>query len=180
MSVLMESAREIAAACGFTHMGALDPVTIDLRMEVRAACAENKCGSYGTNWACPPGCGTLDECRKNINMYSCGLIVQTTGILSDPFDGEGVQRASDTHAEAFGKFCKAIRKISPDALMLNTGPCKQCAKCTYPDAPCRFPEKMVSSMEAYGMIVSDVCKAHGLPYYYGQNTLTYNACVLFK
>jgi hypothetical protein len=35
-------------------------------------------------------------------------------------------------------------------------------------------------MEAYGMIVSDVCKANGIPYYYGPNTLTYCACVLFK
>ena len=30
------------------------------------------------------------------------------------------------------------------------------------------------------MLVSDVCKDNKLPYYYGTNTLTYTACVLFE
>jgi hypothetical protein len=33
-------------------------------------------------------------------------------------------------------------------------------------------------MEAMGMVVSDVCRANNLPYYYGPNTLTYVGCVL--
>jgi hypothetical protein len=34
-------------------------------------------------------------------------------------------------------------------------------------------------MEAYGMVVSDVCRDSGIPYYYGSGTLTYVGCVLF-
>ena len=33
-------------------------------------------------------------------------------------------------------------------------------------------------MEGLGMIVSDVCKANGMKYYYGPGTLTYTGCVL--
>ena len=47
------------------------------------------------------------------------------------------------------------------------------------DALCRFPEKMVSSMESYGIVVAEVCKANDLPYYYGKNTIAYTSCVLF-
>jgi predicted metal-binding protein len=55
-----------------------------------------------------------------------------------------------------------------------------CKTCTYPDAPCRFPEKMSASMEALGMVVSDVCKDNKLPYYYGAGTLTFVGCVLLE
>jgi len=37
---------------------------------------------------------------------------------------------------------------------------------------------MTSSMEAMGLLVSEVCEAAGLPYYYGPNTLTYTGAVL--
>jgi hypothetical protein len=39
---------------------------------------------------------------------------------------------------------------------------------------------MLSSMEAYGLLVSEVCRASGLPYYYGPKTLTFSACILTK
>lgn len=46
-------------------------------------------------------------------------------------------------------------------------------------APCRFPDKACSSMEAYSLLVSEACKVGGLQYYHGKNTLSYTACVLF-
>ena len=39
---------------------------------------------------------------------------------------------------------------------------------------------MLSSMEAYGLLVSNVCRSSGLEYYYGPLTLTYSACILTK
>ena len=35
-------------------------------------------------------------------------------------------------------------------------------------------------MEAYGMLVLEVCKANGLKYYYGSDKMAYNACFLVK
>uniref|UniRef100_UPI0040573B31 DUF2284 domain-containing protein n=1 Tax=Acetatifactor sp. TaxID=1872090 RepID=UPI0040573B31 len=51
-------------------------------------------------------------------------------------------------------------------------------QCTYPNSPCRFPEKMISSMEAYGMLVAEVCKANDMKYYYGPNMIAFSSCFL--
>ena len=122
--------------------------------------------------------GYIKECEKKLKKYTKGYILQTTGYLDGPFDAEGMQDASEKHESAVKKFNIEIKRICPHALLLGAGGCKICKECTYPDKECRFPELLISSMEAFGMLVSDVCKANGLPYYYGKNTLTYVACVL--
>ena len=33
-------------------------------------------------------------------------------------------------------------------------------------------------MEAYGLLVSDVCLKSGVKYYYGPKTMTYTSCIL--
>ena len=37
---------------------------------------------------------------------------------------------------------------------------------------------MISSMEAFGMLVLEVCKANGLSYYYGSDKMAYTGCFL--
>ena len=75
MAVDYEALKKEALAVGFSHVGELDADTIDLKPEVRAACAENKCHSYGKNWVCPPSCGTLEECGDGTLTYvGCILI----------------------------------------------------------------------------------------------------------
>ena len=64
-------------------------------------------------------------------------------------------------------------------LPLTAGTCTLCHTCTYPDRPCRHPKQRLSSMEAYGLFVSDVCVRSNLAYNYGPRTLTYTACVLY-
>ena len=177
MSMSIQELMEQAKLCGFTAAGALDPGTINLRDEVRAMCAEQKCHAYGHIWTCPPACGTLDECRARIAKYSAGIIVQTTGQLEDSMDYETMMDTSDVHKENFRKFVEVVRQEYPDALCLSAGGCTVCSKCNYPE-PCRFPEKAFSSMEGYGMVVSDVCSDNNIPYYYGQNTITFVGCYL--
>ena len=38
----------------------------------------------------------------------------------------------------------------------------------------------MSSMEALGMLVVEICKANGLPYFYGENTIAYTSCFLLR
>lgn len=169
---------ELALFCGFSHMGKLDANTINVRQEVRDACAENKCHAYGKNWSCPPACGDLKECEAIIRKYKNGLILQTKGELEDSFDFEEMMNLEKSHKRAITKFISEITQIHPDAFVLGAGTCTTCKECTYPDEPCRFPEKRVSSMEAFGMVITDVCQANNIPYYYGEGTLTYVGCVL--
>jgi predicted metal-binding protein len=176
----MPRLRELALDCGFTGAGELRTDTIVIRKEVRDACAAGKCGAYGKNWSCPPACGTLEECEERIRQYPGGLILQTTGGLEDSLDYEGMARIGEEHGEHLRAFRKELGILySPAAyLLLGSGACKNCGQCGCPGSPCPFPGEMIVSMEAMGMVVSDVCKANSLPYYYGPNTLTCVGCVL--
>jgi predicted metal-binding protein len=178
--------RGLALGCGFTHVGELRTDTIRIRPEVRDACAADKCNSYGKNWSCPPACGSLEACEQRIRRYDGGFILQTSGILEDSLDYEMMTRIATEHRKHLRAFQEALRAMysapetgaPPVYLILGNGACKNCERCAYPDSPCRFPDTMFTSMEAMGMVVSDVCKANNLPYYYGPNTLTYVGCVL--
>ena len=165
---------------GFSHAGPLDVSTIHLLPEVREMCAQNKCTAYNTNWCCPPGLGDLPECEKKIGAYTRGLLVQTTGELEDELDGETMMETQDLHKKHFDAMYKELRKEYPNLLACGAGTCTRCKKCTYPDAPCRFPEHRFASMEAYGMLVTQVCQANNLPYYYGPCTITYTSCYLLE
>jgi len=80
--------------------------------------------------------------------------------------------------ECFLKMGKLIRQEYPDALCLGAGSCRICKKCAYPE-PCRFPEQAYSSMEGYGLFVTQVCRDNDVRYHYGERTITYSACILF-
>lgn len=150
------------------------------RDDVREMCKSGRCGSYGNNWGCPPGCGSVDECRERAAKYDKAIVVQTIGVLEDSFDFEGMGKAAIEHCQRMTYMREKIEAKLSDVLSLGAGPCKVCEKCAGPDEPCRFPEKRFSSMEAYGLMVSEVCADSGLKYINGENTVTYTGCFLIK
>lgn len=174
----LEELKKQGEQIGFSHVALLDCSTVELRPEVRQMCEANTCHMYGKNWTCPPGCGSLEECRKNVARYQYGLIVQTVGELEDELDGETMMETEALHREHFFAFEKVLRRKFPGMLAMGTGCCTKCQQCTYPDAPCRFPGESFSSMEAYGMLVTQVCQANSLDYYYGPNTISYTSCYM--
>ena len=145
---------------------------------VRETCAEDKCHAYNHNWTCPPACGTLDECESRMRAYKRGILVQTTGVLRRDIDTRIYRETEQLHTEYLKVLREQMMKVFPDMLMLGAGGCRICPKCAYPE-PCRFPEKTISSMEAYGLFVTQVCRDNDLKYYYGPRTITYTGCVLF-
>jgi len=167
---------ELAKEIGFSYVGPLDPATINLKMEVRQMC--EACRRYDKCWSCPPGCGTLEEHAERVAAYHSGILVQTVGELEDSMDYEAMMDTEKAHKEHFLAMYAELAKEYPGMLALGAGSCTQCKTCTYPDAPCRFPEKMVSSMEAYGMVVTEVCQANNMKYNYGPCTIAYTSCFL--
>lgn len=167
-----------ALEAGFSAAVKLDVGTIRLRPEVRDMCAADKCRVYAKNWTCPPACGSLEECAERISGYKNGIIVQTVGRLDDEFDFEGMKELSDKHNSLFAEFAAELSAEYPNLLSLGAGGCHRCETCTYPDEPCRHPGLAISSMEAYGMLVSEVCSANNIPYYYGPGKLVYVGCYL--
>ncbi len=126
---------------------------------------------------CPPACGSLAENAEKLRAYRWGIIVQTTAQLEDDFDIETMQEAARLQHHVPLKLSSIIQSY----LYLHfpsSGGGFFCEACTYPGAPCRFPDKAMPSMEAFGLLVSDVCADNGIPYYYGPGTLTYTGCYL--
>ena len=170
---------KLALDSGFTHAVPLDTTTISLKQEVRDMC-KNGCQQYARRWSCPPGCGSLNELREMICHYKKGILVQTVTELEDEFDWDGMIKAQNRHQEHFHLFLEKLCAFNPEFLPLGTGCCMICKTCSYPEAPCRFPQKRISSMEACGMVASEVCRQNHLKYYHGPNTIAYVACVLVK
>ncbi len=168
-----------AMAFGFTQAAAFDPAILQARQDVRAMCQADKCHAYGKNWTCPPHCGTLEQCQTRMGKYRHGILLQTVGQLKKDIDSRGCRETEQRHLEQFQAFCDAIRHAYPDALCLGTGGCRMCKSCAWPES-CRFPEKAISSMEAYGLFVTQVCRDCGVPYNHGPRTITYTACVLYS
>ena len=170
----------LALENGFDKAKVVDTADILFDFSFVKYCAENLCGNYGANYTCPPGCGTLEECGEKIKVCTHGILVQTYGDIEDGFDFEAMMEIEADHKEHFLEMYARLRETASQVLALGAGCCTVCAKCTYPDEPCRFPEKMISSMEAYGMLVLEICKRNGLTYYYGADKMAYTSCFLLR
>lgn len=170
----------LALDIGFSHAAPLDAAQLRVRAEVRDMCASGRCQRYGKSWSCPPACGSLEHITAILAQYQSGVLVQTTAQMDGDFDAQAIEEAGRRHKANFFTFARQARLLYPDCLPLTAGSCTLCRSCTYPDRPCRFPAKRLSSMEAFGLLVSEVCTGAGLAYYYGPGTLSFSSCILTK
>lgn len=169
---------ELAQQAGFEHTGILNTDALVLRPEVRDMCASGICRRYGHCWTCPPGCGSLEYLQKKISKFTGGILVQTTEKLKNDFDVKTMLAAEKKHKDRFAVLSRQARIIFPESMPMSAGSCTICQKCTYPDKPCRFPDRAFPSMEACGLVINDVCRDSGMKYNYGEQTITYTSCVL--
>lgn len=161
---------------GVSEFGYLPTSKVKFYTEVRDMCKQNKCRLYGTTWACPPGVGTLEECEARLRKFETGMVFSGTYSLRTPFDWKSMMAGR----EEFNAVSDRLHDLLEGPfLFLSTEGCPRCKKCTYPDAPCRFPEKLHPSIESYGIIVSEVAKEAGVRYNAGDLTITYLGMVCF-
>ena len=144
----------------------------------RDMCKANMCGKYGRCYTCPPDVGEIEELIDRLKNYTYILVYQTVFEIEDSFDIEGMQEAAEKH----GALVSAImQNVKGDVLHLGAGGCHLCGKCAkITNEPCRHPDKAISSLEAYGVNVSELAKSSGMKYINGQNTVTYFGAVLFN
>ena len=139
----------LALELGFSQAAPLAMEALAPNAQVRAMCAADRCGMYGRSWSCPPGCGTLGRLEREMKGYARGLLVQTTAPLEDEFDAAGMEQARTRHRRSFEALVRCLRRSGQqDCLPLTAGACRVCLSCTYPGAPCRFPQKRMASIAA--------------------------------
>lgn len=168
----------LAKEVGFSNVTNLEMSSLIFRQEVRDMCNPEACKMYGKVWSCPPACGSLENMRNRVTKYSRGIIVQTTGEMKNDFDMDAIREIEAKHKRNFETLVRQIRRISGGCLPMGAGACTKCRRCTYPDRSCRHPETLYPSMEACGLLVSDVCTKSGASYNYGPNTMTFTSCIL--
>lgn len=174
-----EKIRALAEECGFECIGMTDASVLRTYPEVRDMCAANKCHVYDHNWACPPACPTIEEYQRAFGDYDECIVVQSVGELEDDFDIETMEEVARNQKERFAQLVDKVAELDIPAMYLAAGTCTICPECSYPEKPCRFPQKRHTSMEASGMLVSEVCTQAGIPYNHGKNTMAYTSCVLY-
>ena len=146
---------------------------------VRWIC-EHECPMYNTTWACPPAVGTVDECKARVMGFREGLMIATITEVGDIANIEETLATRGDHEAITRQISSLIAEHAGEILTLSTEACAHCAKCSYPDAPCRHPEKMFPCVESHGILVTDLAEKHGIDFLAGSNLVTWFSLVFYK
>lgn len=145
--------------------------------KVRSICKE-ECPRYGTSWSCPPGVGTVEECRARCSAYRGGFVFSTIAEVADTENLAETLATRGAH-EAVTKQIRSILQTKfAKTLALSADSCAICKKCAYPDMPCRHPEYMVPCIEGYGIVVADLAKKAEIEFMNGAGIVTWFGVVL--
>lgn len=158
------------------YKAAVVPVAqVELDAGFRSLCESNACGKYGKCWMCPPDIGDIETLMKTIRTFDYALVYQTVGELEDSYDIEGMEEAAKKHSSLSQRLSEMLTgEPFVRVLHLGAGGCHVCTTCVRTENhPCRYPDKAMSSLEAYGVNVSRLAAAGGMKYINGQNTVTY-------
>ncbi|CUX30233.1 DUF2284 domain-containing protein [Clostridium sp. C105KSO13] len=176
---ILQELEKIIEECGVFEYGVIAPKRVSFMQEVRAMCEVNSCGTYGTRWICPPGIGSIQECRERCLEYQTMLVFTGKYELEDSFDYEGMIEGIDRFKKMVRMIDKAVNPLLTTYLLLGNEGCDRCETCTYPVAPCRFPQRVNPPIESMGIMVSELAKQIGIKYINGKNTITYFGALLF-
>ena len=143
---------DAATNSGLTEWGLIKTVALRFYPQIRQICEGNSCRGYGKTWACPPAVGTLEECTNRVLQYENMLLFSQKFELEDSFDFESMEHGMKTFKVTVDRFAEAVKEHMDDTLILSNEGCGRCRDCTYPDALCRFPDKLYPSIEASALL----------------------------
>ena len=146
---------------------------------VRYIC-QTECPMYNTTWACPPAVGTVEACQKRVMAFEEGLLIATITEVSDIANIEETLATRSDHVEITRQVLAMVREQAAQTLTLSTEACAHCAHCTWPDAPCRFPDRMFPCVESHGILVTDLAEKHGIEFLAHGNIVTWFSLILYK
>ncbi len=157
----------------------LDTKEILFLEEVRHIC-ETECPRYGSSWSCPPAVGTVAECQERCGRYTGAFVFTTVAEGVDPGNFDAMLATRMEHEEITRQIRDLFRESCEDVLALSTESCSICEKCTYPDAPCRNPDRMFPCVESYGILVTDLAEKSGITFLNGSDVVTWFSLILYR
>ena len=145
---------------------------------IRHVC-ETECPMYGKTWACPPGVGSVEECRARCLAFPEALLLTTVAEVRDIADIEETLATRAAHELVTRQAEQLLRAQGLETYVLSTEACTRCAHCTYPDAPCRHPDEMYPCTESHAIIVTDIAERYGIEFITG-NVVTWFSILFFR
>ena len=157
----------------------IDPKELEFNNRIRWIC-ENECPMYGKSWACPPGVGSLNQCKGKCLVHENCLLISSIVEVDDIADMEETLATRPDHEALTNEVADIMRSLGADPYILSTEACTVCEKCAILDGePCRFPEKMHPCVESHGINVVDVLEQRGLEFQFGANVVTWISLLFY-
>jgi len=175
-----------------------DPKLLVPQQKVRAACMENKCGSYGKHYMCPPHIGTIDEIKSRLKKFQRGVLLQYSQPLNlksalEGFMKSGPKGLMNSDLDGLLKSMLyfhnkvlslegSLRKQGIEEIwgMLG-GNCRLCDTCLAATGePCLYPKKARNSLESIGIDVITLLNSFGLDSKFRDDKITWTGCILFN
>lgn len=158
----------------------VDPKSLEFSDRVRWVC-QHECSMYGKSWACPPGVGTVEECRNRCLDYSGCLMISSLTEVEDISDLEATLATRKDHEALTDQVGDILRGAGVEPYILSTEACAICPRCAILDGkPCRFPKKMHPCVESQGINIIPTLEKNGLEFQYGENVVTWVSLLLFR
>ena len=158
----------------------IKPEQLEFSERIRWIC-ENECPRYGKTWACPPGVGTVEQCKNRCFGYSSCLVVGTITETDDIADMEKTLATRPAHEEITRQVAALLQQQGIDPYILSTEACAECEHCAILDGqPCRKPERMHPCVESHGINVIPILEEQGLPFQYGDDIVTWYSLLFYN
>ena len=157
----------------------LDPKELKTEERVRIICRQ-ECQRYGTTWACPPAVGALEECAGRIHSYDNAVLFSSVAEVSDVLNMEEMLATRRAHEDLTGEIAAFLEKEGFETYTLSTESCDICEHCAYPEAPCRFPEKMHPCLESHGIIVSELAEKFSMDFTLSPTEILWFSLIFLK
>jgi len=152
---------------------------IDFSEKVRTVCEMNDCGMYGKRWVCPPAIGTVADVIQKLKNYPKAFVFSTVAELSDAFYFDASLKSRKMHEDVTYQVKEIFEKTYPDVFVLSTG-CLSCPSCTYPEAPCRHPDRAFSTIESHGIHIMQLAKKLAMDFDFGPQAVVYFSIIFYS
>ena len=158
----------------------IDPAELEFSDRVRWIC-EHECPMYGKSWACPPGVGTVAECKCKCDSYRKCLMIATITEVSDIGNLPETLATRGPHEKVTNQVRDLMREQGIVPYILSTEACAVCERCAIEDGlPCRLPGKMHPCVESHGINILGLLDARGLAFQYGENVVTWFSLLFYN
>ena len=157
----------------------LDPKELEFSERIRWIC-QHECPMYGKSWACPPGVGSVEECKGKCLGYQKCLMIATIVEVNDITNIDETLATRPEHEEITNQVRDLMRAQGVEPYILSTEACAICERCAYLDGqPCRYPERMHPCVESHGINVIPVLENNGIEFQFGANVVTWISLLFY-